>query len=344
MNPLLRSVLSALLLGAMLVAGTPSALRAQSKVGTTAAQFLGIGVGPRAMAMGSAFVALGDDASAMYWNPGALARMAHSQVMASHTAWLVETDFNWIGLTLALDADNAVGISLTQLDYGEEDVNTVTMPEGTGERWTAQDLAFTISYARNLTDRFSIGGSFKYITQQIWNESASTIAFDVGLVFRTPFDGLRLGAVLTNFGGDMQLDGKDLTRRIDLDPENSGNNQTIVANLKTDSWELPLFFRAGISYDIQRNDLFTATIAADAVRPNDNDEHINLGGEIGFRDILFVRAGWKALFLDNTEEGFSAGFGLHYPIFGTTAVALDYTYQDFGIFKSVQTISLAVDF
>lgn len=344
MNTLLRSVLPALLLGATVFAVVPSGMQAQSKVGTTAAQFLGIGVGPRAMAMGGAFAALGDDASAMYWNPGALARIGHSQVMASHTQWLVQTDFNWVGLMLALDSDNAVGISLTQLDYGEEDVNTVTMPEGTGERWTAQDMAFTLTYARNLTDRFSIGGSFKYITQQIWNESASTIAFDVGLIFRTPFDGLRLGAVLSNFGGDMQLDGKDLTRRIDLDPENTGNNETIVANLKTDSWELPLYFRAGVSYDVQRNDLFTTTISADAVRPNDNNEHVNIGGEFSFRNILFVRAGWKALFLDNTEEGLTAGFGLHYPLFGTTAATLDYTYQDFGIFKSVQTFSLAVDF
>ena len=61
------------------------------------------------MAMGGAFVALGDDASAMYWNPGALSTVGHSQVMASHTSWLVETDFNWVGLTLALDANNAVG-------------------------------------------------------------------------------------------------------------------------------------------------------------------------------------------------------------------------------------------
>ena len=340
MNTLLRSVLTVVLLAA---AFAPAA-RAQSKVGTTAAQFLGISVGPRAMAMGGAFVALGDDASAMYWNPGALARVGHGQVMASHTSWLVETDFNWIGVTLALDADNAIGISLTQLDYGEDEVNTVTMPEGTGEYWTAQDLAFTLTYSRNLTDRFSIGGSFKYITQQIWNESASAIAFDVGLIFRTPFDGLRLAAVLSNFGGDMQLDGKDLTRRIDLDPQNTGNNETIVANLKTDEWELPLFFRAGVSYDLQRNELFTATISADAVRPNDNNEHVNIGGEFGFRNTLFFRVGWKALLLDDTEEGLTAGFGLHYPLSGSTAAALTYTYQDFGIFKSVQTISLAIDF
>lgn len=339
MNTLLRSVLLALLAAAL-----PFAARAQSKVGTTAAQFLGIGVGPRAVAMGGAYVAMGDDASAMYWNPGALARIGHSQVVASHTGWLVDTDLNWIGLTLALDASNAIGISLTQLDYGEEEVRTVVMPEGTGARWTAQDLAFTISYARSLTDRFSIGGSFKYITQQIWNESASTIAFDVGLIFTTPFDGLRLGASLSNFGGDMQLDGKDLTQRIDLDPDNAGNNETIVANLKTDSWELPLFFRAGVSYDMLRNEMFRFTMSADAIRPNDNNEHVNVGGEFGYRDVFFVRAGYKALFLSDSQEGLTAGVGLHYPLFGSTAAAIDYTYQEFGLFDGVQTITLSVDF
>ena len=45
----------------------------QSKVGTTAAQFLGIGVGSRAMSMGGAFTAMYDDPSCLYWNPGAIA-------------------------------------------------------------------------------------------------------------------------------------------------------------------------------------------------------------------------------------------------------------------------------
>lgn len=339
MNTLLRFVLHGLLLAAL-----PFAVQAQSKVGTTAAQFLGIGVGPRAVAMGGAFVASGGDVSAMYWNPGALARMGHSQVMASHTGWLVETDLNWIGLSIALTPDDAVGISLTQLDYGEEKVRTVTMPEGTGARWTAQDLAFTFSYSRNLTDRFSIGGSLKFITQQIWNESSSTVAFDIGLIFTTPFNGLRLGAAMSNFGGDLQLDGKDLTHRIDLDPQNTGNNETIVANLKTDSWALPLFFRAGVSYDLMNSEMMRFTLSADAIRPNDNNEHVNFGGEFGYRETFFVRAGYKALFLPDSQEGLTAGVGLHYPLFGNTAAEIDYTYQEFGLFDGVNTITLSVDF
>ena len=319
-------------------------VQAQKKVGTTAAPFLGIGVGPRAMGMGGAFVARANDVSALYWNPGAVSRQGRSQVMASHSGWLVGTDFNWIGLQIALDDDNSIGLSLTQLDYGEDIVTTVTHPEGTGERWTASDLAFSVSYARNLSDRFSIGGSFKYITQRIWNESASAFAFDVGLLFITPFDNLRLGMSLSNFGTAMQLEGKDLVQRIDLDPEVTGNNKTIVASLKTDAWELPLFFRAGVAYDVLKSELMTFTVAADAVRPNDNDEYVNIGGELSYKDVVYVRAGYKTLFLDSSEEGFTAGAGLNYTFFGSTAASIDYTYQDFGIFKGINTITLGIAF
>ena len=47
----------------------------QSKVGSSAAAFLGSGVGSRAMGMGGAFSAIGGDASTLYWNPGAMANI-----------------------------------------------------------------------------------------------------------------------------------------------------------------------------------------------------------------------------------------------------------------------------
>jgi hypothetical protein len=319
-------------------------VQSQSKVATTAAQFLGIGVGPRAISMGGAFTAASSDVTSIYWNPGALSRSGMSEVMASHTGWHVGTDFNWIGLKIALDQDNAIGLSLTQLAYGDEAVNTVTNPEGTGEIWDAQDMAVTVSYARNLTDRFSIGGSVKYISQRIWNESATAFGFDIGLYFITPFNGLRLGMSISNFGTDMRLDGKDLVQQIDLDPENAGGNKTIVATLKTDSWELPLYFRVGIAYDVLRNEYMTLTTAIDAVRPNDNNEHLNIGAEFGFRNILFVRGGYKALFLEDSEEGLTAGLGLQYPLFGTIGTRIDYSYQDFGRLKEVHSITLGVEF
>ena len=116
-------------------------LFSQSKVGTTALPFLGISVGPRATAMGSAFAGVAADATSLYYNPGGAAQLNTSQFMIAHTDWLVGTNFNWLGFVFKLDPNNAIGISFTQLDYGEEQVTTVSQPEGTGERWGAADMA-----------------------------------------------------------------------------------------------------------------------------------------------------------------------------------------------------------
>jgi hypothetical protein len=137
-------------------------LQCQSKVGTTAVPFLGISVAPRATAMGGAFAAVADDATSLYYNPGGISRFNSSQVIFARTDWLIDTEFNWLGFVYNFDGTNAIGISFAQLDYGEEEVTTVLTPEGTGEMWGATETAVAISYARNLTDRFSIGGTMKY--------------------------------------------------------------------------------------------------------------------------------------------------------------------------------------
>ncbi len=173
---------------------------AQNKVGTTAAPFLGISIGPRAQAMGSAYVADAQDVTAAYWNPGALAQLPSGELMISRTNWLLGTNFNWLGFSMGLGSGTAVAISLTQLDYGSEQITTLEEQEGTGRFWDAQDLAFGLSVSQALTNRFSIGGTFKYITQHIWNESSSAIALDVGLLFKTNFDGMRLGINVSNYG------------------------------------------------------------------------------------------------------------------------------------------------
>ena len=81
-----------------------------------------------------------------------------------------------------------------------------------------------------------------------------------------------------------------------MDPEALGNNETIVSKLKTDDWPLPLFFRVGIAMDMIRIGMNRMTIAVDAVRPSDNSEIVNVGGEIALRNMIFLRAGYKSLF------------------------------------------------
>jgi len=326
-------------------------LHAQSKVATTAAQFLGIPVGPRAIAMGSAYVASHEDVTSIAWNPGSFVQANKSEFLFSNTDWLVGTKFRWAGFMLNIDGENAVGLSLTQLDYGEEEVTTVTSPEGTGEMWSANDLAIAVSYSRKLTDRFSIGGSVKYISQQIWNETASSVGFDLGLLFITGFNNMRLGMSMQNFGGDMTLDGRDLLQRVDIDPADAGSNKTLVGKLKTDAWPIPLLFRVGVAMDVVNTDMLRATIAVDALRPNDNQESVNVGAEVGWENMVFLRGGYKALAgseplfnKTNQQDGLSFGVGLRYAVEGVGAVHLDYSYSSFGLFGSLNTIAVAMAF
>lgn len=330
--------------GVLVVLAVSLPAHAQTKVGTTAAQFLGVSVGPRAIAMGSAYVAEASDATSLYWNPGAFQQAGKTQLVFSNTDWLVGTKFRWFGFMLNLGDENALGVHLTQLDYGEEEVTTVAAPNGTGERWNAQDLAIGVSYCRRLTDRFSMGGTVKYIEQRIWNESASTFAFDLGLLFVTGFNDMRLGVSMSNFGGELTMSGRDLLQQVDIDPSNSGSNKSLVGNLKTDPWAIPLLFRVGVAMDAYKDDIFRLTVAADALRPNDNEESVNVGGEFAWNDMIYLRGGYKSLFGTDAEEGISLGAGLKYTAEGLGSLEVSYAYTNFGLFGNINTIALAVAF
>jgi hypothetical protein len=320
-------------------------LDAQSKVGTTAVPFLGISVGPRATAMGSAFTAMASDPTSMYYNPGTIAQNTNSQVYISHTDWLVGTSLNWIGLALKLNKADVIGLYVTQLDYGDnERVTTVSQPEGTGERWGASDLCAALSYARLLTDRFSIGGSVKYIQQQIWNESATAFAVDIGLLFVTNFNDMRLGMSISNFGTDLQMSGRDLLHQVDLDENSIGNNETIVARLKTENWPLPLFFRVGMAMELLKKEPVQFTLAADALRPTDNTEIINVGGDLTLMRMLSLRCGYKSLFRERSEEGLTFGAGLHVQVPNMLRMEIDYTLADFGLFTDIHMIGVGISF
>jgi len=316
----------------------------QDKVGTSAAPFLGINIGGAATAMGGAYVSMARDASALYWNPGAISRMGRSELSFTHTSWFLDTDYNWGAVILNLDGVNAFGASLAILDYGEENVTTVQQPEGNGLRWSAQDLFASLSYGRNLTDRFSIGGSVKYIQQKIYNESASGFALDIGLLYITRFNGMRLGVSITNFGTEMRMEGKDLLHPYDQDPNNLGNNPTITSQQKTASWPLPLFYRVGASMDVVKVSQTALLVAVDAVIPSDNSTILNVGGELNWNQIFFLRAGYKSLMRDETQEGLAAGVGFKYFVPGLGRIGIDYAYNDYGLLEEIHTWGMSFNF
>lgn len=314
-----------------------------SKVGTTAAQFLDIGVGSRAIGMGEAFSAVADDATAIYYNPSGIANLSKNEVIILHTKWLADIYFGFVAATFSLGKMGTIGASITTLNMGDMVVRTVDEPDGTGEMYTAADFAAGLSYAKSLTDRFSIGGSIKYIHQQIWHMSASAIAVDIGTLFTTQFNDMKIGMSISNFGNKIQLSGKDTQYYFDIDWEKYGNNDKIPCHLDTDKWALPLIFRVGIAINVINSSINRATLAIDAVHPNNNSESLNLGMEYGYKNFLYGRVGFHSLFVRDGEGGATFGGGIRHNI-GHILFKFNYSYTDFGRLTNAQCFSVGIEF
>lgn len=313
-----------------------------TKSGTTAGQFLKIGVDARGSAMGNAFTAVGADVSSMFWNPAGIAGLNGIESMFVNNQWLAGVNFNYLGLVIPIRGTGVLGLSITNLSVPDDKVRTVIEPEGTGEFWSAQDLAVNLTFARELTDKFSIGGNLKYIQQNIWHSKANSYAVDIGALFITPWN-LRLGTSLSNYGGKMKLSGRDQKMSVDPDPVNQGNVEFVNALYETDAFPLPLVFRVGISGEIIKTDLIRLTFGIDALHPNDNTEVLNTGLELAIGEMLYLRGGHANLFRDDTEEGLTFGGGLHYRIRETkSTLKLDYSYTDFGRLNNVQRVSVGI--
>ncbi len=316
-----------------------------SKVGTTAAKFLSIPVGARALGMGGAFAAVANDITAIYWNPGGLAEIKQNQLFFLHSNWLANINFDYLAVAMPVRGVGTVGVSLTALTMGDMEITTEDQPDGTGETFNAASYAFGLTFSRRLTDAFMIGGNVKYILERIWHSTATGLAIDIGTLFYTPFYGIRFGTSISNFGTKMQMAGNDLLVQKDIDPQRSGNNESVNAYLATDKFDMPLNLKIGLSRDFNLGASQRLTLAVDALYPNDNKESLNLGFEYAaLNEKVFLRGGYKSLFLQDSEEEFTLGAGLHQKLLGNMQIYLDYAFQSFVRLESVHKFSILLTF
>ena len=338
-----------LAVGVWLAAGSPAAAqfaeetRDVTRRGTTAAEFLSIPIGARATAMGNAITASVNDATSIYWNPAGLAGMPRGTFTAEHAEWLAGINFNYVAVALNT-AFGTLGLGVTALSTPEMEVTTVDEQNGTGETFDAASYAFSLSYGRALTDRFAIGGTAKLVNERIWNSSATGLAIDLGTMFVTPFRDIRLGASISNFGTKMQITGDDLLVVADVDPNNRGNNESNRAELRTDAFDLPLIMRIGLAGEVFETANSRLTLAIDALSPNNSEQYVNVGAEIGLLgDLLMVRGGYSELFLEDALRSFTVGGGLRYD-FAALNLALDYAYEAQEFFDGVNRFTFALQF
>ena len=313
-----------------------------SKVGTAAAQFLKIGVGARAMGMGGSFTAIANDVSTIYWNPAGIANLDRTSIGFTHSQWFADISHDFAGVVVPVSSSDFLAVHATTLNTGEQEVTTVANPDGTGIFYDVRDLAIGVSYSRQLTDRFAVGLSAKYVMQTLYNVQASSLTLDIGSYLRTGFHNLIIGMAISNFGGSMQLDGRDLITIADVNSSFRGNYNP-DARLTTQEYPLPLIFRVGLAMDVVggkdpviQSDDYRFTLATEGTHLNDNNERFNIGSELSWTETVFVRAGYK---VNYDTEKWTLGVGVHIP-FGNQEVVFDYAYIEFDNLGNVSQFSL----
>ena len=177
------------------------------KVGSSAFKFLNIQTDAHGAALGG-LAAQASGANALFWNPAGIAGSEGIGVSAGMTQWLVETQVMNAGAVMPM-MGGTIGLSLVSVNYGD------IMKSGWGEEsgqfifqpnqdsFTATDMSLQASYGKSLSDKFSLGATAKMISQKIDDVSISGLAFDIGTQFNTGYRGISMGAVVSNFGPDV---------------------------------------------------------------------------------------------------------------------------------------------
>jgi hypothetical protein len=321
-----------------------SAAQESSQVGTSMANFLKIGVGPRATAMGDALVAMSDDASALYWNPAGLGYVKKNELLMQSTTWIGDTKLYFLGIVFPLGEFGTLGASVDYFTSGDMEETTIQQPDGTGRTFGTHDLALGVSYAKRLTDRFSVGVTVKYVSESLSRETAEAVAFDVGSVYTTSFlNEMKLGIALSNLGGSMKVDGPDLIVSHDVAPD-VPTNKSVDASLATQSWDLPLTFRIGVGTFVYQTDASALSLEAGVNDSRDFQPRYNVGSELTVRVVgeqkVMFRLGYKGNY---DEEGLTAGGGIVVNLSGFD-FKMDYGYASFSRLGSVHRYAVSILF
>lgn len=283
----------ACLVGLMMVA--PAAANAGS-AGDAGVPFLRFGVGARAAGMGEAYAAVAEDASTVFFNPGAMPAVLGTHLTLAHNEYFQSLRFEQAAATHETKW-GTFGFLFTGLymdDMERRDNEPTAMPLGT---FGSYDVSGALAYGRYIVPNVAVGVSVKAIYERIDELSTTGFAFDAGIYHVSKIPGVKLAATVANLGPPMKYD--------------------------VEEFALPRNARIGASYEVEVAALDgRVLVAGDAIFPNDDDVREHFGAEYSYRRMASLRAGYKVGY-DSQDVTF--GFGVLY-----RQVAFDYAFLPSG--------------
>lgn len=299
-----------------------TSIYSQTVIGKYAGEFLAIGVGGRALAMGSAQVAIANDVTSGYWNPAGLARLNYPQVALMHEEHFGSlVNYNYAAVAIPYGKDMSIGLSImrSSIDGIPDTRNALYDANGdgildihTGDRldvskiseFSNADWAFYITFAKRQTENFYWGANVKIIRRDLAEYGATGIGFDLGAVY-VPIENLFLGANI-----------QDVTTT--LVAWSTGRNELITPTAKLGaaySMRCPGgTITPVVDFDIRFENRKSASTFA--IGPVSFDPHA--GFEYKFKNIFAVRAGY------NEVKQFTVGAGIFLP-----KLQVDYSFARF---------------
>lgn len=311
-----------------------------NKTAQSTMNFLLVGTSSHASSLGEAFTAVGSGSESMFYNPSGLTTMKKEfDISLNYTGWIADIKYLSGGIAWNLNSYGVVGLNILTVDYGIINGTSLIAPsEGdlyplgykdNGELANVSAYAVGLSYAKAISEEFSIGGNIKLAGQNLGvsdfgvstkENNATNLVFDAGVRYATGFKGFVFGMSIRNFS----------------------------TNIKREEIEeqLPLLFTLGAAMNIMDivDEDYSKTnpllVSVDFLHPNNHTERANLGIEYIYDQMIAFRFGYQT---NRDLASWSVGLG-----FNTTItdydLGLNYSYSAFDFFDNVQRISINFSF
>jgi len=347
------SIISMLCIG--FVAMTSLSLQAgnEDRIGSAGGTQLLINPWSRSSALGNSNIASVVGIEGSFLNVAGIAFTRKTEVMFSNTDWMSGSDVsvNTLGLTQRVSESGVLGINVVTIDFGELRRTTVDLPDGDGSTFTANNLSFGLSYAKEFSNSIYGGLGVKVISESISNAKASGVVFDAGIKYVTgEQDHIKFGIALRNVGPPIEFSGGGLSFQNTID---NGEIFDATAEQRSAQYELPSLIQIGGSYDFNLNENHKLTTSASFTSNAFSQDQFAGGLEYSFKKYFVARGGY--IYEPELEEGGgvnggpfltgpTAGLSIQAPIGkdGGT-LGFDYAYRASNPFDGVHTIGVRVD-